>query len=623
MPLAERWAVLEGLVRHSGDAEDHNLPLMYWYAAEPLAEADPERALAFGLSCGKTMPLLREFMVRRVGGLNTGPAIALLVRALGASNNADEQLVILRGIDRALAGRRRVSPPTEWPAVLEKIAGNGDERLRAEAMALGVKFGDENAMTAFRDVVASGAAEADDRRRALKALLDARDPGLADMLQRLLGEPALRADALTGLAQYDDAQTPAKILAIYESLTAEEKRSALATLAARPAYGLQLLRSIAEKRIPATDLSADLVRQLNNLRDPAVDKLLADIWGQVRPTAADKARLIAEHRKLLDDDPEIEPDLHLGRAIFAKTCQQCHKLYGMGDTIGPDLTGSNRSDAEYLLSNVFDPSGLIAKEYQSTLIVTADGRVITGIVTAEDDKSLTIRTATETLVVPKDEIDERSMSDVSMMPDDQLKLFSKHEILSLFAYVRDKAQVPMLATKDNANTLFNGRDLAGWTGDSQLWSVENDEIVGRTSGLAHNTFLVSDLAVEDFRLSLDVKLVNDAGNSGIQFRSEPIKGFEELRGYQADMGPGWWGKLYEENARALLWDKSGEQHVKKGDWNRYEIEAIGSRIRTWINGQPCVDLDDPDGKRRGIIAFQLHSGDATEVRFRNLQLEVK
>ncbi len=180
-------------------------------------------------------------------------------------------------------------------------------------------------------------------------------------------------------------------------------------------------------------------------------------------------------------------------------------------------------------------------------------------------------------------------------------MFTRHEILSLFSYLRDKAQVPMLATKDNANTLFNGRDLAGWTGDSQLWSVENGEIVGRTSGLDHNTFLVSDLAVEDFRLSLDVKLVDDAGNSGVQFRSEPFKGFEELRGYQADIGVGWWGKLYEENGRALLWDKSGEPHVKKGEWNRYEIEAIGSRIRTWINGKPCVDLDDPDGKRRGII----------------------
>ena len=439
-----------------------------------------------------------------------------------------------------------------------------------------------------------------------------------------MGEPALRAEALAGLAQYDDAQTPAKILDVYPSLTAEEKRSALATLAARAAYGSQLLKTIAEKQIPATDLSADLVRQLSNLHDPSIDKLLADIWGQVRPTAADKAKLIADHRKLLEDDPEIEPDPQLGRAVFAKTCQQCHKLYGVGDTIGPDLTGSNRSDVEYLLSNVFDPSGLIAKEYHSTLVITDDGRVITGIVTAEDDKALTIRTATETLVVPKDEIEERSLSDVSMMPDDQLKHCSPtHEILSLFAYLRDKAQVPMLATKDNANTLFNGRDLAGWTGDSQLWSVENGEIVGRTSGLDHNTFLVSDLAVEDFRLSLEVKLVNDAGNSGVQFRSEPLKGFEELRGYQADIGVGWWGKLYEENGRALLWDKSGEPHVKKGEWNRYEIEAIGSRIRTWINGKPCVDLDDPDGKRRGILALQLHSGDATEVRFRNLQLEVK
>jgi hypothetical protein len=209
------------------------------------------------------------------------------------------------------------------------------------------------------------------------------------------------------------------------------------------------------------------------------------------------------------------------------------------------------------------------------------------------------------------------------MPDDQLKQFKSHEILSLFAYLRGKRQVPMLATAENASLLFNGRDLAGWTGDSQLWSVEDGEIIGRSPGLKHNTFLVSDLAVANFRLSLEVKLANDVGNSGVQFRSTPIKGFEELRGYQADIGPGWWGKLYEENGRALLWDKSGEAHLKKGEWNRCEIEAVGSRVRTWINGQPCVDLDDPEGRRRGVIALQIHSGDAMEVRFRNLQLEVK
>ena len=95
-----------------------------------------------------------------------------------------------------------------------------------------------------------------------------------------------------------------------------------------------------------------------------------------------------------------------------------------------------------------------------------------------------------------------------------------------------------------------------------------------------------------------------------------------MKGYQADIGAGWWGKLYEENGRGLLWDKSGEAHVKPGEWNNYEIEAVGRKIRTWINGKLCVDLDDPDGARRGIFAFQLHSGGPTEVRFKDIELEL-
>jgi putative heme-binding domain-containing protein len=351
--------------------------------------------------------------------------------------------------------------------------------------------------------------------------------------------------------------------------------------------------------------------------------MLNDIWGTVRSTAEDKAQLIAHYRDLITNETAKKPDIELGRAVSAKTCQQCHILYGVGATIGPDLTGSNRADIEYLLTNVVDPGALIAKEYRSTLLVTTDGRVITGLVTSDDGQAVTVRTATETIVLPRDEIEESEYTETSMMPDDQLKQFSEHEILSLFAYLRGKEQVPMRATKENAALLFNGQDLTGWTGDRQLWSVENGEIVGRTSGIDHNSFLLSDLAAENFKLSFEVKLKDNAGNSGVQFRSKPLKGYNEVLGYQADIGPTWWGKLYEENGRALLWDKSGESHVKHGDWNRYEIEADGSRVRTWINGQPCVDLDDPDGSRDGIIALQIHAGDAMEVRFRHLKLEVK
>ena len=623
IPSSDRWTVLERLVRHAEDARDHNLPLMYWYAAEPLAEADPERALAFGLSCGKTLPELRDFMLRRIGSLDANAGLPVLVRALGKSSDADEQLTILRSVRTALAGQRHVKPPADWATVYHTITDTAREDVRSEATALGVTFGDSAALTALRKLVVSQQADATPRRNALKALLAAKDPGLAATLQALLGEPALRDTALTGLALYDDPRTPAKVLAVYSTLSAAEKRAALATLSSRAPYGLDLLGAVSQKEVPKTDLSADLIRQLHNLHNAKIDEILGKIWGQVRSTAADKVALIGSYREMLTKTPKQPPDPLLGRAVFGRTCQQCHTLYGVGANIGPDLTGSNRSDMEYLLTNIVDPSALIAKEYQPTVFVTTDGRVITGIVHAENDKSVTIRTATETIILPKNEIDERTLSNTSMMPEDQLKQFSPHETLSLFAYLRGKSQVPMLATKENASSFFNGRDLAGWSGESRLWSVENGEIVGRSPGIGSNTFLLSDLSAENFRLSLDVKLVKDEGNSGVQFRSESINGFNEMRGYQADIGPGWWGKLYEENGRGILSDKSGESYLKKGDWNRYEIEAIGSHIRTWLNGQPCVDFNDPAGKNRGLFALQLHAGGPTEVRFRNLKLEIK
>jgi hypothetical protein len=273
-----------------------------------------------------------------------------------------------------------------------------------------------------------------------------------------------------------------------------------------------------------------------------------------------------------------------------------------------------------VLQNVLDPSALIGKDYLAHVIATTDGRVLTGIIRAEDKDAVTLVTANETLTLPLAEIEARKPSESSMMPDDLLKPLSDHETRSLVAYLASPSQTPLLATPDNSASFFNGRDLSGWEGEPGLWSVDKGEIVGKTAGLKRNEFLRSTLAAGDFRLALDIKLVKNEGNSGIQFRSAALPD-GEVKGYQADAGPGWWGKLYEENGRGLLWPKSGEPHVKSGDWNRYEIVAVGPKVTTKINGQPCVTLDDPAGARRGIFAFQLHSGGATEVRFRNLILE--
>jgi putative membrane-bound dehydrogenase-like protein len=619
LPLAQRWDILRGLLTHSEDAGDHNLPLLYWYALEPLVGAAPERALRLA-SAAKASPLLLSFTARRIASAGTPEALSLVVKALAGEDDAGRQLAILRAVHEALKGRRRVEMPSEWSAAFVKLSHSKNAEVRRQATALAVIFGDPKAFAELRRVLSDGSADARARQGALAALLDARDKDLAPVLQHLIGDKSLRAAALRGLAFYDDPKTPQVILQAFSSFTPEEKRDALGTLASRTAYGKALIESIAVKKIPASDVPAEIVRQLRNLHDKTLDERIAKVWGIVRNTPAERAKLIAYWKKKLSA-PTTAPDLSRGRAVFAKTCQQCHTLYGVGGKVGPDITGSNRGNLDYLLENILDPSAVIPNDYKVTVLTLKNGRVVTGIVRSETPAALTVVTANETLTVPANEVEERAPSPTSMMPDDVLKPLNEDEVRALVAYLRHPAQVPILATPDNAKDFFNGKDLTGWDSDTKLWSVEDGEIVGKSPGIKRNTFLTSQMIADNFRLKLKVKLVPNKENSGVQFRSERLPD-GEMRGPQADIGAGWWGKLYEENGRGLLWKESGEKYVKVDEWNEYEIVAEGSRVRTYINGKLCVDLDDAALSRRGIFGLQIHAGGPMEVRFKDLKLEV-
>ncbi len=620
LDLNQRWGLIESLCSHASDANDHNLPLMYWYAAEPLADVDASRALALAMQAGVAIPLVQEFMLRRIGSADdAGRSLEVLVQGLGEAKSRTIQIAFLKAIRLALRGQRRVSPPTQWGEVSARLIQSDDEEVSTQAIALGVTFGDPAATAKMREQITDGSLSTEHRLIAIESLLGANDPELVPSLITLLDEDeALREAAIRGMAQYDSGDATNSLLARYDDFTPEQRRLVLGTLCSRASSGLALLRTIEAKQIPSSDLTADLVRQLQLLQNQEIGDLLTSVWGSVRESDADKLAMIARYKELVESDTEPPVNLALGRAVFAKTCMKCHVLYGVGFKIGPDLTGSNRSNLDYLLSNIVDPSGVMAKEYLPTILLTDDGRVVSGLVKAEDNRSITIQSTDAVVIVPKNEIEERILSEKSMMPEDQLKQFSDHEVRSLIAYLRGKEQTPMLASDEDLARFFNGTDLTGWSGRDDLWSVENGELVGRTDGLAQNEWIVSDLAVGDFTLTLDVKLVGNRGNSGIQFRSHAHDG--EVAGYQADIGVDWWGKLYEEHGRGLLWDQPADAKVNVGEWNRYKIVVSGHHIRTYLNDELCVDLEDPDGAESGIIAFQLHSGGKTEVRFRNIQL---
>jgi hypothetical protein len=175
--------------------------------------------------------------------------------------------------------------------------------------------------------------------------------------------------------------------------------------------------------------------------------------------------------------------------------------------------------------------------------------------------------------------------------------------------------------------LFNGKDLTGWEGDTKLWIVEDGMLVGRSPGISYNDFLATTKPCGDFVLRLQVRLLKNEGNSGVQFRSKRVPNSHEVAGYQADAAPGWWGKLYDEARRGKVLagptDEVLKKALKPGDWNDYEIRAVGAKIALTLNGVKTAEYTEEDKNipRDGIFAVQIHSGGPMEVQFKNLRLK--
>ena len=166
------------------------------------------------------------------------------------------------------------------------------------------------------------------------------------------------------------------------------------------------------------------------------------VFGKVRPVAADREKLLAKYKKMITPEKLAAADASRGRAVFKKTCAACHVLYGEGGKIGPELTGSNRANLDYILLNSVDPSYDVPDAYKMVTIVTVDGLVINGVIAEENGTRLVLKTVERPrLVIAKEDIDERKISPKSMMPDGQLQLMKTQEVMDLIKYLRTTEQV--------------------------------------------------------------------------------------------------------------------------------------------------------------------------------------
>jgi len=431
VPFDARWPIATALVAHGEDASDHNLPLMTWYAVEPLVVADPPRAVS--LAFESRSPTVSRFIVRRAAA-DEATAEAVVARLADADSPARKWM--LEEIAVALAGRGRMAAPPAWQQGYDAVMADDDAAVHRHAEVVAVRFGDPRVYPLLRRRLADHDARATDRVEALDALVAARDEATVAVLLGLLDDAAVVKPAVAALAAFPSDATPGVLVAAYKDLPDDAQQAAIATLASRPAWTLALLDAIADGTVPRGDLSAHTVGRLSQSADPTVLARLNEVWGMTRATPESRKADFEKWRAALGPDAMRAADVGHGRAVYAKTCGSCHQLHGDGGRSRTSWHIPNRADLEYLLANLLDPSAVVGRDYQVTTVITNDGRSLAGIVVQETPTSLVLQMPTERLTLPLADVEQRHLSPQSLMPENQLGQLTPEEARDLVAYLR-------------------------------------------------------------------------------------------------------------------------------------------------------------------------------------------
>ena len=441
LPLVSRPALAAALAARASDATDHNLPPLVWFGLVPVAAAEPAALLP--VATASTWPDLNRWIARRLAeDLTTRPApLDALLSALATAPTAS-LAATLQGLTEALAGWRKAPRPSSWDAFSARLANATDPAVLARLRDLSALFGDGRALDEVKRVALDDKAELPAREAALRTLIESRPPDLRAVCEKLLDVRFLNAIAARGLALFDDPAIGVKLARAYRRFAPASRPAILDTLVTRPAFAHALLDQIGDARIPRYEVTAFHARQIRAFNDPALTQKLTDTWGELRDSAADKTKLIADLKAKLTPAALARADLAQGR-VLAATCTACHTLYGEGGKIGPDLTGSGRANLDYLLENIIDPSAVVAPDYRVTLVTLKDGRVLSGALAVQTARTLTLRQMTEPIVLERSEILKQETSPLSLMPEGLLQSYNDTRVRDLIAYLMHPTQVPL------------------------------------------------------------------------------------------------------------------------------------------------------------------------------------
>lgn len=439
---AIRVRLIETLVAHHHDQNDPHVPLLLWWALEATCREAPESVVNVAtlpsVQASETarkhlLPkLMRRFTI-------TGRRDDLLRAAQLLEKTSDPEVAqaLLEGFDAATAGRTLASIPEP---LAKQLA-----RFRGDSLELQILLGKPEAIQTARVRVADESLALPERLRLIE-LLDAQEsPVDVDAWLQLLSssnQPAIRIATIAALTDADDSRIADQLLKLWPQLDVQEQLVAQTTLASRQEWSQVLVNAVAAGHITATAISADAVRRMGYHDSPDLQRRLTELWPQVHadlPQEIDTAAIAQLRDRILGGDGNP----YDGRARYTERCGQCHRLFGAGGELGPDLTSYHRTDLDRLLANVLAPSLELREGYRTRVVETDDGLVLTGFVESQDEQALVLRQADgRAVTIPTDSILDLYDSQISLMPAGLLNDLDDQQLRDLFAYLRSAQPLP-------------------------------------------------------------------------------------------------------------------------------------------------------------------------------------
>jgi putative membrane-bound dehydrogenase-like protein len=427
LPVESRGELAKALAFRSEDKNDHNIPHLVWAGIIPLVELDPEKLLEVARSTEWSN--LRTWIARAITerSKENPVAFAALLKLVGDQTKQADSL--LAGIERAVLGMKGFLKPAEWDLVRSKLGMN------PVVLKLSVIFGDPQATEEMEKLVVNAKVDSKIRSQALEILIDSDFPNLQSLCEKLLTDPELKVLAVRGLAKYESLGIGEKITNILGEFSKGEQNEVVEILCGRVSWAELLLQEIKVGEISKSVITPYHATQIQALTSDDLNSKLDEAWGTVRTSPKQLEKRKEELRLELTSLDQGEANLVNGRILYDQQCASCHMLYGKGGKLGPDLTGSGRTNLDYLLENIVDPNSAVSADYRMNILHLKDGRVLSGMIAGQDRNSLTLRMPDSNTVVSKSMIKKRETLSHSIMPKGLLDNLSIKERRDLIAYL--------------------------------------------------------------------------------------------------------------------------------------------------------------------------------------------